>query len=170
MWPLYSPFNCFLRSSFRLCSCVLLRSNCLLKWESLSSLCLVLRWKRSTGRHRAAYADGGSHGVSLSLLRSLSLCPCQNPPTVIETRGQKAAEHCGPLAHVVSLANWKWLCSLLQLTYAPAVLLLPLLLLSLSLLPALPRDDPPSFLPSLSALDRADLGTSPVFFGLWRQI
>lgn len=51
-----------------LCSCVLLRSNSLLKWESLalSSLCLVSRWKRSTGWHGAAPADGGSHGVSPS--------------------------------------------------------------------------------------------------------
>lgn len=65
--PLYSPFNCLLRSSFRLCSCVFLRSNCLLKWESLSSLCLGLRWKRNPGWHRVASADGGSHGVSLSL-------------------------------------------------------------------------------------------------------
>lgn len=53
--------------SFGLCSCVLLRSNCLLKWESFSPLCLGSRWKRNTGWHRVASADGGSLSLSLSL-------------------------------------------------------------------------------------------------------
>lgn len=103
-----------------------------------------------------------------------TLSPCQNPPAMIETRrGQKAAEHCSPLAHIVSLTNWLCspVCSLTRLTYAPSVLL-PLLL---SLSPPLVHPSPgttlsPASRLSLSALDRADLGTSPVVFGLSRQI
>lgn len=58
------------RSSFRFVLCVLLTSNCLLK--SLSSFCLVWRWKRCRGRHGTASAHWGSHGVSVSLPESSS--------------------------------------------------------------------------------------------------
>lgn len=44
--------------------------------------------------------------------------------------------------------------------------LLLLLSSSSSYCPTLPRDDSASFPPVLSVLERGDLGTSPVFFGL----
>lgn len=111
--PYILLLNCFLRSSF---SCVPVYF-----WDqtafwsgslSLSSLCLVSRWKSSTGRHRAASADGASHGVSLSFLflppppQALSL-----PKSPSSDRNQRRTKSSGALRPVVLLVNWKCPCS-----------------------------------------------------------
>lgn len=121
---------------------------------ALSSFCWGLRWKRSTGWHSVAPADGGSHGVSLAPC----MPSCQIPPTVIQTRGSEKAVLCSVLALVGSLNNWKCLCSslctLLKLIYVQLFSHFPLQPLPLN----------------LRALACADLGTSPAFFGIRGQI
>lgn len=52
--PLYLPFNCLLRSSFRLFSCVLVRSNHLLKWGASLFSPSRLEMKEERGATRSS--------------------------------------------------------------------------------------------------------------------
>lgn len=63
--PLYPAFKCFLRSSFRLHSCALLRSNCLLKWESFSVFSRDER--RTTGTQSAVLPWGLSFSLAAKI-------------------------------------------------------------------------------------------------------
>lgn len=116
----YSPL--LTTSSDPVLFCVLLRSNCRLKWRSLSLPSVEARDERGTqGDTRWPLQTEGATG---------SLAPCfstrQIPPTMMQTRGSEKAALCSRLALIGSLNNWKCLCpslcTLLKLIYVPALL------------------------------------------------